>query len=115
MAKEEEMDGAAVYGGCLTIVVSIPVMMVFRGFVLVQLFGWFGEPVFHVHMRLIDAMGLALLASVLSGYSKTSPTEKESMEFRKNPIAKSVWGILLSVAWLGIAWGIGAFVHWVGG
>lgn len=92
--------------GCIALLVSVPIGTVLRGWVLLQLWGWFVVPLGVATISLPWALGLSLLMYSLTAHADTNNIKdgQASGEILWKGAAR------LTVTPL-LAWGIGALWH----
>lgn len=104
MAKEE--DGGKAFMGCILILIMLPVGILLRGFVLMQLWMWFMTPLGVVSITQAHAYGLATMASLFIPHSSPKSDAEESA----GTLAVKMFGSLIATPL--IVLGIGVICHY---
>lgn len=99
-------DGAKLFWGIL-LLLTIPIVAIWRGFVLTKMWGWFITP-FGVHqIGLAHAIGISLTASVFLLALKTREPERSDKSDRH----KLIEGFVFAALGPPIFWLFGAIAH----
>lgn len=99
--KEEEVD---ILAGCMLTLISLPIFILWGGFVAWMLCGWFVTPLGVPTIGFAHTCGLMGFVRLLT-YSKSSEKDERPM------LTKSVESITLSVIGPAMSFGIGWLFH----
>ena len=101
MRKGDEMskDDNTTVMGCVGAILSIPLSIVLKGWVMTILWGWFVVPLFHApSLRIPYALGLSSVIAIF-GPTPTAPANSKDSSW-----AVLMTGILMAPLW-SLAWG----------
>lgn len=104
----KEAKGFACFGLVLFAIAAIVISAIMNGWALSVTWAWFIVPVFGLPtLTVVQAIGVALVAAILTHQSQESNKEKEIPELTGEIISRSV---LVPLATVGLGWIIHSFM-----